>query len=276
MFLLWFVPIVFTAIALGGIAVQAMVRRRPFDFDHVSPHESLSIGPSRMTAKPRTGDEMISYSAHGRGMPSYARQQRDLDHAAFAKGFEAVTGSAPTPGGVIAVTREEFDTLRNLNAHAYVTTFPNAGKMVALLAVAAVSLLALSACGNGPTPAQEAQITAGFTAGVTLASIAAEDNTTVAKVIAKGALFCQSGGSVGVQALTFAVVTSSRTPISVANQTAQAVAQTCAALNAVPVPPPADAATVPVQVAPTTTLPPIVPPAAQSFYVPAPGVGVRA
>lgn len=111
------------------------------------------------------------------------------------------------------------------------------------LALALIASLALSACSS--TPAQQATLA---TAGLTLAAIAAQNNTTVASVVTKGALFCQLGGGAGV----VAVVNAAGAPVSVTGQTSAAVAAACMAFQAVPVPPPADPSSVPTQTAATT------------------------
>lgn len=184
--------------------------------------------------------------------------QRDIDHANFVKGFEAAH-----PDNVVVNPIHGSNTWRGTGAARIAT------------ALALLGSLALSACGS--TPTQQASLVA---AGTTLAAIAAANNTTVAKVVSQGALFCQSGGAAGVNALTVAVATVAGLPASVTGQTSQAVAQTCGALSMVPVPPPAAPESVPVLVAPTT-LPSVgsltsAPAASQSFYQPDPARGLKA
>lgn len=109
-------------------------------------------------------------------------------------------------------------------------------------AMACVTALSLTSCGS--TPTQQATLTV---AGATLAAIAAQNNTTVASIVAKGALFCQLGGAAGI----VAVVNAAGAPVSVTGQTSDAVAAPCAAFQAVPVPAPADPSSVPTKAAPT-------------------------
>lgn len=181
--------------------------------------------------------------------------QRDIDHANFVKGFEQSAGGNQEWRGTGAARFD--DAVRR-----------------GFVAIALLGSLALSACGS--TPTQQASLVA---AGTTLAAIAAANNTTVAKVVSQGALFCQSGGAAGVNALTVAVATVAGLPASVTGQTSQAVAQTCGALSMVPVPPPAAPESVPVLVAPTT-LPSVgsltSAPSSQSFYQPDPARGLKA
>ena len=115
--------------------------------------------------------------------------------------------------------------------------------------------LALAGCSTPPTPAQQAQITAGVTAVATLASIAAANNTTTAALVAQGALFCQALNSTGAGTSVFALANAEGAPVSVTNQASAVVAQTCAVLGAMPVAPPAAAASVPLVPVPATSLP---------------------
>lgn len=179
--------------------------------------------------------------------------QRDIDHANFVKGFEQSAGGNVEWRGT--GTARFDDAVRR-----------------GFVAIALLGSLALSACGG--TPAQQASLVA---AGTTLAAIAAANNTTVAKVVSQGALFCQSGGAAGVNALTVAVATVAGLPASVTGQTSQAVAQTCGALSMVPVPPPAAPESVPVLVAPTT-LPSVgsLTSAPAALYQPDPARGLKA
>lgn len=135
---------------------------------------------------------------------------------------------------------------------------PVAGMPPKVFAGVAVGLaaagLTLAAC----TPAEQTQLQA---SGTTFAAVAAAHNTTVASLITKGALFCQKNEPVIATAAgaaeVVAVATGQGVAASVIGQSAQAVAATCAVLNAVPVPAPAAASTVPVVTVPTTTLPPV-------------------
>lgn len=114
--------------------------------------------------------------------------------------------------------------------------------------IAAVSVVALSLTACGSTPEQQATLSA---AGMTLAAVAAQNSTTVAKVVAKGALFCQLGGGGAI----IAVATAAGAPASVLGQGSDVVAQACAAFAAVPVAPPADPGAVVVMTARPTALP---------------------
>lgn len=110
------------------------------------------------------------------------------------------------------------------------------------LAMIAASAGLLAGC--GATPAQQQTLA---TAGLTLAAIAAQNNMTVAKVVTQGQLFCQLGGGLGIVAL----VNAAQVPVTVMNQTATAVADACAAFQAVPVAPPANPDITPVKVLPS-------------------------
>lgn len=121
--------------------------------------------------------------------------------------------------------------------------------------IAAVSVVALSLVSCGSTPAQQQTLAV---AGATLAALAAQNNTTVADAVKRGALFCQLGGGAGV----IAVATAAGAPASVLNQGADAVKSTCDGLNAIPTAPPPNPGSVTVQVAPPidptlTPLPPV-------------------
>lgn len=108
--------------------------------------------------------------------------------------------------------------------------------------ISALSVLALAGCNS--TPAQQQTL---VTAGATLAAIAAQNNTTVDKIVRGGQLFCQQGGGAGI----IAVINSAGAPASVTGQSADVVAKACAAFAAVPVPAPADPGSVPVQAMPS-------------------------
>lgn len=60
--------------------------------------------------------------------------------------------------------------------------------MKRLTLLCAVALL--SACTTPLTPAQQSQITAGTSAAITLGTIAAQNSTTAASLVTKGALIC--------------------------------------------------------------------------------------
>lgn len=106
-------------------------------------------------------------------------------------------------------------------------------------------LALLAGCAT-PAPVVPVPVTA---AVATLAGVAAAKNTTVASIVAKGQLFCQSGGSI------VAILDTLYGPTTVIGQTASVVAQACATINAVPTPPPANPAAVPVVTAPAPVLP---------------------
>lgn len=114
-------------------------------------------------------------------------------------------------------------------------------------------LWTLAACAGGQiTPAGQAAITTGVAAAVTLAQAAAAENKTVAQVLAGGQLVCQAGPAV------YAVLAANGKTSSVIDQTSTAVASACKGLapNAVPIPAPAGAETIPaVVVGPTVALP---------------------
>lgn len=104
-----------------------------------------------------------------------------------------------------------------------------------------IAVLALAACSD---PVQKSAVT---DAVVTLASVAAANNTTVADIVAKGALFCASPklAAADMVASIVAVQLPSGQAASVINQGSKAVADTCAVLGKIPVPPPANPAVVP-------------------------------
>jgi hypothetical protein len=106
-----------------------------------------------------------------------------------------------------------------------------------------VSLLALSACGT--TAVQQATLVNG---AVTLAGVAAANNTTVDQVVAKGALFCATKGP--LVPLVVALANAAGAPVSVTGQASADVAAACAAIQAVPVAPPAHPEAAPVMAAP--------------------------
>jgi hypothetical protein len=113
--------------------------------------------------------------------------------------------------------------------------------------ISMIGCLALAGCGL--TAAQQATVTS---AGVSLATVAAQQNTTVANLIGKGALFCQ-GATLASPGLVV-LANSAGVPVSVTNQASSVVADACNALGMVPVSPPATAASVPV-VATSSALP---------------------
>lgn len=122
------------------------------------------------------------------------------------------------------------------------------------IAVFCLPALVVAGC-SSLTPAQQS---AAIAAGTTLASVAAAQNTTVANIVAKGALFCKTAtpavDAVSAGVVAVAVASNPATAPVIASVTGQAnsvVAAVCAALNGVPVPAPADPSSVPVVAAPT-------------------------
>jgi hypothetical protein len=112
--------------------------------------------------------------------------------------------------------------------------------MVGFAGFGVVALLA--ACSGVPatvTPAETQAL-------VTLATIAAQNNTTVAKAVEQGALFCAKAAPVvGMAPVVSAIVTASTgKTYSVIGKAAEDVAKVCAAIGAIPVSPPADPASV--------------------------------
>jgi hypothetical protein len=100
------------------------------------------------------------------------------------------------------------------------------------LAFAGACLLGLtaciSACTTPTTPSPTGQ--AAISAGITLASVAAANNTTAASLIGKGQIICNDGGAL------FSLAGSLLSPATVAGQAAADVAQACKAISAVAVP----------------------------------------
>jgi hypothetical protein len=129
--------------------------------------------------------------------------------------------------------------------------------MVLLLGTA----LALSACSDNLTQIGAPATQQGLeTAAGSLATVAAQNSTTVAAALQKGALVCGKIGSVpGQLALDGLEIAANAAglPVSVTNAAATTVADTCAAIGLVPGPLPAAAvpANVPVVPVPTTALP---------------------
>lgn len=115
-------------------------------------------------------------------------------------------------------------------------------KHLAILATA----VALAACGTTPT-----QQTAIGGAVATLAGVAAAQNSTVASIVTKGGLFCSQKVAVGAP-LVVALANLSGAPVSVTGMASKDVAAACGLIGAIPVPPPADPASVPVAPVATT------------------------
>jgi hypothetical protein len=118
------------------------------------------------------------------------------------------------------------------------------------LALLLVAGLGLSACATPPTATQTAALTAGAT---TLLDVAAAGNSTVASLVTKGTLFCRE--TTPLVPLVVAIANGSGAPVSVTGATSAVVADTCAAIGGVPVPPPASPSTAPVVTVATTSLP---------------------
>ena len=119
-----------------------------------------------------------------------------------------------------------------------------------------VAVLGLTACGS------TASNTALTNAGITLATVAAQNNTQAAAIVAQGALICGSASSVTGQLATaglVAVANAAGAPVTVTNAAASDVAQACAALGKVagPLPASVPAVTVPVVPVPATVLAPV-------------------
>jgi hypothetical protein len=89
---------------------------------------------------------------------------------------------------------------------------------------------------------------------LTLGALAAQTNTTADKFVAQGALFCQSPAGSALPAV-FVLANLAGAPVAVTGAASTAVAAACALFQAIPTTPPANAAAVPVVVAPVTTLP---------------------
>jgi hypothetical protein len=120
------------------------------------------------------------------------------------------------------------------------------------LAIAGACLPMLA---GGGRHAQQSALIAG---AETLASIAAANNSTVGTLVSKGALFCKKEGP--TISVVFAVTTVAGGPLaSVLNQSSNAVAQTCQALQAIPVSAPDNAASVPVVTAAPIAAPALPP-----------------
>jgi hypothetical protein len=140
-----------------------------------------------------------------------------------------------------------------------ISTHP--GTFAGALLCAALAALALSGCKTAPVPAQQQSI---VDAAGSLASLAAANNTTAAKILQKGAVICgKASGMLGQLAMDGLVMAanSAGVPVSVINATQMAVTDTCAALGRVPGPMPAGAspAAVPIVSVPQTVLAPVVP-----------------
>lgn len=121
----------------------------------------------------------------------------------------------------------------------------------ALAFLLATSML-LTACGDPITPAQKAALT---NVVVTLASIAAQKNATVADLVTRGALFCQYVNPLSLGGVV-AIANAAGVPVSVTDQSKKAVDDTCGAIAAVAVSPPPAPEAVPVVPVAITKLPP--------------------
>lgn len=120
------------------------------------------------------------------------------------------------------------------------------------IVIAIASAIALSACSN-VSPTQEATLVAG---AQTLASVAAAQNTTVASLVTKGALFCEQYVATS-SPLVVALANIAGAPVSVTGMASDDVAKACAVIAGVPVAPPVDPESVPVVTAPVAVLPPV-------------------
>jgi len=113
------------------------------------------------------------------------------------------------------------------------------------IAVLLAGGLLLTACADGKlTPGGQAAVTA----AVTLAGVAASQNSTVASLVTGGQLFCKGAGGI------VALLKAGQQPTSVIGRSAGLVAEACADIGAIPVPPPPDPAATPVAVAPAKGL----------------------
>jgi len=116
-------------------------------------------------------------------------------------------------------------------------------------ALAACASTAPNSPGSSPGQAVQAEMATATPAVSTLAGLAAANNATVADLVTKGQLFCETAGGPVAVADTIGGLTSYA---SVINASASTVQDVCAALDAVPVPPPSTIAlaSVPVVVSP--------------------------
>ena len=189
-------------------------------------------------------------------------QTKTLDQLAHE--IEAVVAEAKATNAamrqMIAAKEQPVNHLdREANAN-WLQNWRDINRGSAFPLAAALLVASLSGCSTAPTQAQTDVITAGAT---TLAAIAAANNTTVAHLVTQGALFCQAAGP--AVTAPFVLANAAGAPVSVTGQAASAVAAACAALQAIPVPPPVAPASTPVVAAPAVLLPAVVP-------VPAPAV----
>lgn len=106
---------------------------------------------------------------------------------------------------------------------------PASGPIAAMLGVIVLAF-GLSACAPAARPSAPA-----IAAAQTLAGVAAANNATVAQLVRGGALFCQQAGAWGD---VVAMLAPTGQPYRVIGRTAAEVAAVCAAIQAVPVPPP--------------------------------------
>lgn len=102
-------------------------------------------------------------------------------------------------------------------------------------AVSACALLGLSGVGLGIVGCSATQL--------------ATATTTAEKMVAAGQLYCAKATTAGP--LVVAAATAAGAPVSVIGQTAAAVSATCAAIDAIPVSPPANETTAPVVAVPS-------------------------
>ncbi len=121
------------------------------------------------------------------------------------------------------------------------------------------SVLALAACKATPA-VQQQTIAAASTAVITLAEIAAKNNTSVENVLTKGALICGEANSATGQLIAgtaISLVSAAWKPLSVLNQAPGDVAAACAGFGLVPGAAPAltAPAAIPAVVVPAAKLP---------------------
>lgn len=95
------------------------------------------------------------------------------------------------------------------------------------------------------TAPQQAAVTS---AGVTLATVAAQNSTSVADLVKRGALFCKQTALLAPA--TVVLANAAGVPVSVTGMASDDVMRACQLINAVPVSPPADPAAVTIVSAP--------------------------
>ena len=154
----------------------------------------------------------------------------------------SATGTAPAAGVGVPATAPAVASSAVAGAGAATGTAAATG-VLALIAAG----LTLAACSSTSLSTAQADVTAATPAVATLAGLAAANNTTVADLVVKGQLFCQAASGPVAVADAVGDMTSFA---SVINASATAVSDVCAAVDAVPVPPPA---TIPLASVPVVT-----------------------